>query len=74
MSNLEFVHNFAKELSYQGDMFFTSGDIRQDAKLIRETIRQQGYWAGTRVRYYFDKDFNLVTTEPREFGNGVGDA
>ena len=69
MKNLDFVHNFAKILASEGDMFFTSGDTNADARMIRGTIRQQGYWAGTSVRYFFDQDFNLVRTEPRQFGS-----
>lgn len=68
MTQREFVSNFIKVLSYEGDTFLTSGSIRKDYNNIIDTISQQGYWAGNRVRYYFDKDYKLVRLVPRTFG------
>lgn len=68
MSNREFFHEFSKVLSYEGDMFFTSGSLSTDVKNIKQTISHQGYWAGTRVRYYFDDNFKFLRTEERKFG------
>jgi hypothetical protein len=63
------VLNFASTLSLEGDMFFTSGSVEKDYKIITETIKAQGYWAGNRVRYYFDEDMVLLKTEERVFGD-----
>jgi len=62
------VMNFSQLLADYGDMFFSSGDIDQDCNLITSTIDRQGYWAGNSVRYFFDKDLNLINTEERRFG------
>lgn len=67
-SDLDLVHSFTRILSDEGDMFFSSGDISKDAKLIRETINLQGYWAGVRVKYFFDKNYDFLRTEERQFG------
>lgn len=60
--------NFSQLLADYGDMFFSSGDIDQDYNLITSTINRQGYWAGNAVRYFFDKDLNLINIEERSFG------
>lgn len=64
----DFVKRFEEMLADEGDMFFTSGDVSIDYNNIRNTIYTQGYWAGNRLRYYFDADFNLIRTEERRFG------
>lgn len=68
MNSGDFVARFEEVLAQGGDMFFSSGDPDADMSLIRGTILSQGYWAGTSVRYYFDKDFNLTGTQERVFG------
>lgn len=68
MSKKEAVSNFIDVLSRQGDMFFSSGDTEQDFAVIKGTIDQQGYWSGTRLRYYFDQDMKLINLEERKFG------
>lgn len=64
----EFVLNFSDILADEGDMFFSSGDVEQDYNIIVSTIKQQGYWAGTAVRYMFDKDMNFEGVQQRMFG------
>lgn len=63
------LNNFLTALSNNGDMFFTSGNKKQDLSNIEATIANQGYWAGISLRYFFDKDLNLIRTEERTFGN-----
>jgi hypothetical protein len=65
MSKLE---KFLNTLNKYGDMFFSNGDEKENLKTISKVIEYQGYWAGLRLRYYFDKDFNLLRTEERKFG------
>lgn len=52
----------------EGEMFFSTGSVEEDFNIISGTINGQGYWAGSRHRYYFDKDFNLTKVEERTFG------
>ena len=68
MSKLDFVWNFTKMLADYGDIFFTCGDTSKDYSVITGTIESQGYWCGVKVRYYFDKEYNLLHTEERKFG------
>lgn len=65
----QFILAFAQILADEGDMFFSSGSIDEDYSLIEGTIKSQGYWAGNKLRYYFDDDFRLIRTEERKFGN-----
>jgi len=60
---------FTDTLEDNGDMFFSTGNGKSDYKLITETIKRQGYWAGIRLRYYFDDNLELVKTTERSFGN-----
>lgn len=64
----EAVINFIGLLEEEGDMFFSCGDTNKDYQLIKETIKAQGYWAGNKLRYYFDKEDRLIRTEERRFG------
>ncbi len=64
----DFVLNFAQLLADEGDTFFSSGDVEQDYAVIVSTIKQQGYWAGTSVRYMFNKDMEFEAVQPRMFG------
>jgi hypothetical protein len=64
----DFILAFSTILGEHGDMFFSTGNIDQDYSLIEGTIKSQGYWAGTRLRYFFDEDFRLTKTEERVFG------
>lgn len=65
---LETVCRFKRILDDEGEAFFTSGSIRKDYRLIVETLKTQGYWAGIKYRYYFDEEYNLLRTEERRFG------
>lgn len=65
----EKVENFISTLSLEGDIYFSLGSVKKDYDAITSTIKQQGYWAGNRVRYYFDEDLVLQKTEDRKFGN-----
>lgn len=69
LSKREFVKRFVNMLAEEGDTFFSSGDVRQDYYTIVNTIDTQGYWAGIRLRYYFDSAYELLNTEERRFGN-----
>lgn len=52
----------------EGEMFFSTGSVEEDFNIIKATIDRQGYWAGERHKYYFDKEFNLTAVEERVFG------
>lgn len=69
MSKRDFVRQFQETLADGGDMFFSSGDIKQDYYTIINTIDSQGYWAGTSLRYFFGSDYKLLRTEERRFGS-----
>lgn len=64
----EFVLNFAQLLADEGDMFFSSGDVDKDYEIIVSTIKNQGYWAGTSVRYMFNKELQFEGVQQRMFG------
>lgn len=63
-----FVENFVELLADEGDMFFSPGSTSSDFDAITSVIKQQGYWAGNCVRYFFDEDLNFTGTEERRFG------
>lgn len=63
-----FVEKFVELLADEGDMFFSSGDVEQDYNNITTTIKNQGYWAGTSVRYFFSDKLELEGVQPRMFG------
>lgn len=64
-----FVRKFAETLEEKGgDTFFSTGEFDEDVKLIKGTIDAQGYWAGTQYRYFFDKKYNFLKLEERQFG------
>lgn len=65
----EFLHSFQYKLAeMDGDKFFTSGDIKKDIEMIKSTIKNQGFWAGTRYKYFYDEDFRFLRVEERKFG------
>ena len=64
----DFVLNFAQILADEGDMFFSSGDVEQDYDNIITTIKNQGYWAGTSVRYFFNDKLEFEGVQERMFG------
>lgn len=68
LTKKEFVKNFEDILADEGDMFFSCGDVEKDYDIIVGTIKRQGYWAGTSVRYMFDGDLNFEGVQPRMFG------
>lgn len=63
-----FVENFVELLADGGDMLFSSGAVEQDYYNITTTIKNQGYWAGNGVRYFFDKNWNFEGVQERMFG------
>ena len=64
----DFVLSFAQILADEGDMFFSSGDVEQDYDNIITTIKNQGYWAGTSVRYFFNDKLEFEGVQERIFG------
>lgn len=68
MSKRDFVRQFQDTLADHGDMFFSSGDIKQDYYTIISTIDTQGYWTGNSLRYFFGTGYKLLRTEQRRFG------
>lgn len=64
-----FVENFIELLEDEGDMFWSMGSANKDYDIIVSTIKQQGYWAGTSVRYMFDGNMNFEGVQPRMFGS-----
>lgn len=69
ISKKEFVEQFEEILANEGDMFFSCGSVSDDYNTIVGTIKQQGYWAGTSVRYMFDGNLNFEGVQPRMFGS-----
>jgi len=65
----EFVMKVVNALWGEGDMFFGTGSVKKDYELILSTLRSQGYWAGNRMRYYFNEEADLIRVEERQFGN-----
>lgn len=63
-----FVCYFVRILESEGDMFFSSNNLDEDYSLITGTIRSQGYWAGNKLRYFFDDNLKFLDTEERKFG------
>ena len=63
----DFVLSFSQILADEGDMFFSSGDVEQDYNNITDTIENQGYWAGTSVRYFFNDKLEFEGVQPRMF-------
>ena len=63
-----FVENFVELLADGGDMFFSSGAVEQDYYNITTTIKNQGYWAGTSVRYFFNDKLEFEGVQERMFG------
>lgn len=62
------LERFLQALEDHGDYYISTGDTQQDIRMIEERIAFQGYWAGNELRFFFDKDFNLLRTEERRFG------
>jgi hypothetical protein len=65
MTKQETINKFIETLENEGEMFFSSGDVKQDYSTITNVIKGQGYWSGTKYRYYFDDNFNLINTTER---------
>lgn len=63
-----FVWYFIRILQDEGDMFFSSNNVDTDYANIINRLDSQGYWAGNRVRYYFDHNHQFLHTEERKFG------
>lgn len=59
------LENFKKELSNQGEMFFSLGSNKEDYKLIISVLDRQGYWSGIYNKLYFDENLNLTGIESR---------
>ena len=59
------VESFKKELSNQGEMFFSFGSNKKDYEYIQSILDRQGYWSGTFNRLYFDDNLNLTAVESR---------
>lgn len=68
LTKSEVVGELSRILDEDRDMFFSCGDVDQDYKLIMDTLKVQGYWAGSKYKYFFDKEFNLTDVEERRFG------
>jgi len=64
----DFILAFSTMLEEHDDMFFSCRNIDKDYAVIEGTIKSQGYWSGTRLRYFFDEDLKLIRTEERVFG------
>ena len=59
------LEHFKKELSNQGEMFFSLGSNKEDYKLIQSVLDRQGYWSGIYNKLYFDENLNLTGIESR---------
>lgn len=65
----EFLEEFENILAEEGsDVFFSTGDVDKDFSIVEGTIKSQGFWSGSRLRYFFDDDLNFLRTEERIFG------
>lgn len=62
------LQKFIDTLEENGDQFFSCDDAIADLINVETVLKYQGYWSGVSLRYYFDKDFNLLRTEERKFG------
>lgn len=65
MSKQQIVDKFTLILDNECEMFFSTGDTKQDYQNITDTLKTQGYWSGSKYRYYFDKNFNLINVTER---------
>jgi hypothetical protein len=59
------VEKFLEVLKDYGELFFSSGNLKNDYNTITSVLKAQGYWAGTMYRLYFDDNFDLVKVEER---------
>jgi hypothetical protein len=63
-----FLVNFENLLWDNGDMFASCGNAEHDYNFITEVIGKQGFWSGTKYRYFFDNKLNFTHVEERVFG------
>ena len=67
-SHLTKLQRFIETLQEEGDMYFPHGSEKEDEDYIANLLKAQGYWAGGKVKYFFDEDFVLIRKEERKFG------
>lgn len=59
------VLKFMEVLEDYGEMFFSSGNYKQDYQQIIGVIKFQGYWSGCSYRLYFNDKLDLIRVEER---------
>ena len=59
------VIKFMETLDDYGEMYFSSGDYKQDYKQIMGVIKFQGYFSGCSYRFYFNENLDLLRVEDK---------
>lgn len=59
------VIKFMETLEDYGEMYFSSGDYKQDYKQIMGVIKFQGYFSGCYYRLYFNDNLDLIRVEDK---------
>lgn len=67
MTRKEYVQKFIAFMNEEGEHFFSSGNANTDYKNITMTLKNQGFWAGVKYRYYFNDDLSIKKIEERIF-------
>lgn len=61
------VIRFMETLDEYGEMYFSSGDYKQDYKQIMGVIKAQGYFSGCYYRLYFNDNLDLIRVEDKYY-------
>ena len=56
---------FLEALDNYGEHYFSLGSVKEDYNHIIGVLKAQGFWSGTRYRFYFDNNMNLLNVESR---------
>lgn len=59
------VERFMETLEEYGEIYFTSGNYKEDYENIKSIITRQGYYSGCQYRFYFNEDLELTSLESR---------
>lgn len=59
------VIKFMEILEDYGEMYFSSGDYKQDYQQIMGVIKFQGYFSGCSYRLYFNDNLDLIRVEEK---------
>ena len=59
------LEKFLAALDDYGEVYFSSGKIKDDYEQIKAVLNYQGFWSGVYCRLYFDENFNLIRVEEK---------